>query len=89
MKKSYNITVSGKVQNVGFRYYTARTALEFNIDGFVKNKLDGTVYIEAEGEEDALEAFIEWCRRGPDYARVDRIAIQEQPIMNYEGFRVK
>jgi len=81
--------VTGKVQNVGFRYYTARTAQEFNIGGFVKNEPDGSVYIEAEGEDDALETFISWCRRGPQWARVDRFDIQEQPLMNYKGFRVK
>jgi acylphosphatase len=89
MKKSYRITVSGKVQNVGFRFYTAKTAGEFNIEGFVKNEPDGSVYIEAEGEEDALEAFMHWCRVGPQWARVDRFDIQEQPLMNHRGFRVR
>ena len=89
MKKSCRITVSGKVQNVGFRYYTARTAQEFKVDGYVRNEPDGTVYIEAEGESDALDIFTEWCRRGPQWARVDRFDIQEQPLMNYKGFRVR
>lgn len=89
MKKSYRITISGKVQNVGFRYYSVRTAMEFNIVGYVKNLPDGTVYIEAEGESVALELFTEWCRRGPEWSRVDRFDIQEQPLMNFDGFRVK
>jgi acylphosphatase len=89
LKKSYRITVSGKVQNVGFRFYTARTALEFGIAGFVKNELDGTVYIEAEGEATALDSFTEWCRRGPEWARVDRFEVQEQPVMGFKGFNVK
>jgi acylphosphatase len=89
MKTSYRITVSGKVQNVGFRYYTARTAQEFNIDGLVRNEPDGTVYIEAEGEKDALDGFVSWCRRGPQWARVDGFDIQEQPAMNYKGFNVR
>jgi acylphosphatase len=89
MKKSYRITVYGKVQNVGFRFYTSRTAMEFNISGFVMNEPDGSVYIEAEGDADAVDLFISWCRRGPQYARVDRFDIQEQPLMNYKGFRVK
>jgi acylphosphatase len=89
MKMSYRITVSGKVQNVGFRYHTDRMAQEFDIDGFVRNETDGSVYIEAEGEKDALETFVHWCRRGPQRARVDRFDFQEQPLMNYKGFRVK
>ena len=89
MKKSCRIRVTGKVQNVGFRFYTVRTAQEFNISGFVKNQPDGTVYIEAEGEKDALEGFVEWCRRGPQWARVEGFDIQEQPIVGYNGFIVK
>ena len=89
MKASYRITVTGKVQNVGFRYYTARTAQEFNIVGFVRNMPDGSVHIEAEGEKEALEAFTSWCRRGPQWARVDQFDIQEQPLMNHAGFNVK
>jgi acylphosphatase len=89
MKMSYRIMVSGKVQNVGFRYYTARMAQDFKIDGFVKNEPDGSVYIEAEGEKEAMETFIYWCRRGPQWARVDQFDTQQQPLMNYIGFRVK
>jgi acylphosphatase len=89
MKTGYAIRVTGKVQNVGFRFYTIKTANEFNISGFVKNEPDGTVYIEAEGENDMLEAFIHWCRRGPEWARVDRFELQEQPVMNYKEFKVK
>ena len=89
MKMSYRITVHGKVQNVGFRFYTARTAQEFKIEGDVQNEPDGSVYIEAEGEKDALETFVSWCHRGPQWARVDQIDIQEQPLMNYKGFQVK
>jgi len=89
MKKSYSIRVTGKVQNVGFRFYTQKTAMEFNILGFVKNENDGSVYIEAEGESDALEAFIHWCRKGPEWARVDSFDIQEQPLMKYKDFTVR
>ena len=89
MKTGYRIRVTGKVQNVGFRFYTARTALEFNISGFVKNQTDGSVYIEAEGEADAMESFLHWCRQGPQWARVEKFDIQEQPVMGYEGFKVQ
>ena len=89
MKKSCRISVHGKVQNVGFRFYTARMAQDFNISGFVKNEPDGSVYIEAEGDEADLETFMEWCRRGPQWARVDKFDIQDQPLMNFRDFKVK
>jgi acylphosphatase len=89
VKKSYAITVSGKVQNVGFRYYTVQAAMQFGVNGFVKNQYDGTVYIEAEGEQDAMEAFLAWCRRGPQWVRVEGFNVQEQPVMGYKGFTVR
>ena len=89
MKWSCRISVYGKVQNVGFRFYTARTAADFNISGFVKNEPGGSVYIEAEGEEADLEVFMEWCRRGPQWARIERFDTQDQPVMGFTGFKVK
>ena len=54
------MTVTGRVQNVGFRYYTRKTAHEFGLMGFVRNQTDGSVYIEAEGDEQAIARFITW-----------------------------
>ena len=89
MIKNKIITISGRVQNVGFRYYTNQAARKYNISGFAKNQSDGSVYIEAEGEEGNLDIFIEWCKNGPTWARIDKINIQEGTIMNYSSFLVK
>ncbi len=89
MKKSMQIQVSGKVQNVGFRYYTRKAASEMGINGFVKNRSDGSVYIEAEGEEQDLGHFITWCHRGPAWARVESVDVQEQPLQGFTGFSVR
>ena len=88
MKKNIIIKIIGKVQNVGFRYYTHKTAIRLNINGFVSNKTDGTVYIEAEGEENNLEQFIDWCRIGPSWARVDDVHIQDGVVCGYDNFRI-
>ena len=50
--------VSGRVQGVGFRYYVEDIALGMNISGWVRNLSDGTVEIDAEGEEDKLKKFL-------------------------------
>lgn len=89
MIKSFSITVTGRVQNVGFRYYTQKSANEMGISGFVKNRSDGSVYIEAEGAESALASFIVWCHRGPAWARVEEVQVQEQPVQDYKGFNVR
>lgn len=83
------ITISGRVQGVGFRYHTQKKAEQYSIKGFVKNQPDGSVYIEAEGEETDLERFLMWCYDGPTWARVDDVKIQESPVQNFKGFSVK
>lgn len=84
--KAVSIQVYGKVQGVGFRYHTRKAAQRFGVNGFVKNQVDGTVYVEAEGEELAVDLFCDWCRNGPDWARVTDVNIQNQPIVGYVGF---
>ena len=89
MKKSIIIKVSGKVQNVGFRFYTKKTAKGLGVTGYVKNLPDASVYIEAEAEDYIIDQFVEWCRKGPSWARVEKINIQENDIMDYHGFSIR
>ena len=89
MPKSISIHITGRVQGVGFRYHTRNKAQEFNIKGFAKNEPDGSVYIEAEGEEPDLEQFMDWCRSGPRLARVDSFCTKPIPLKDYTGFAVK
>ena len=81
--------VYGKVQNVGFRFYTHKKALSYQIKGFVKNEPNGSVYIEAEGELINMQAFESWCKQGPNWARVHDFKSNEAPIMNYTKFLIK
>jgi acylphosphatase len=81
--------ISGRVQNVGFRYNTRKTAENYQISGFVKNRPDGAVYVEATGNEADLDQFILWCHRGPAWARVDRVQIQNLPFQEFDGFKVR
>jgi acylphosphatase len=81
--------VYGKVQNVGFRFYTHKTALKYKIKGFVKNEADGSVYIEAEGEALNMIAFESWCKQGPSWARVKEVKSFEQAPFNFTEFLIK
>ncbi|MCX8172527.1 MAG: acylphosphatase [Archaeoglobaceae archaeon] len=87
--KALEIYVSGVVQGVGFRYYTAKIAKELGIKGFVKNLSDGRVYIYAVGEEKALEKFISSVRHGPPLAVVRDVEIKEAKILEFERFEVR
>lgn len=89
MLKAVIIQVFGRVQGVGFRFYTEEKAKEFNIAGFVQNKGDGSVYIEAEGSADELDAFVEWCKKGPRWANVRDCIVSEMPPLQRKGFVVR
>ncbi len=85
----YNITISGYVQGVGYRYSTVKIARSLDIKGFVKNLPDGKVYIEAEGTKEHLEKLIDWCHIGPRYSNVYQVYWENSEIKNYSGFDVK
>jgi acylphosphatase len=89
MIKHYNINIYGRVQGVAFRYFTKQKAIELRVSGFVKNMQDGSVYIEAEAEEEILDQFYLWCTKGPSSARVDKIIFSESNISNFVDFKIK
>lgn len=87
--KHLNISINGMVQGVGFRYQARSNARYMNIRGFVRNEPDGSVYIEAEGNEEDLRRFVQWCREGPGSARVDDVSVTQGAIKNFRGFDVR
>ncbi|CAM2007940.1 acylphosphatase [Acanthopleuribacter pedis] len=68
--------VHGRVQGVGFRYFTQTTARRLGIRGWVKNEADGTVSGFAVAEVAPLQAFIQALHQGPPYSRVDQVETQ-------------
>ncbi len=88
MKKAVSLTITGKVQNVGFRHHTVKQAEKHHIKGYVKNMPDGSVHVDAEGEEENLDHFILWCHEGPTWARVDHVHVQDTQPQGYEKFDV-
>lgn len=89
MIKRIAVKIEGRVQNVGFRYYTVRTARQFNVHGFVRNEPDGSVYAEAEGEEENLAGFATWCHQGPQWSRVDHVQTHDLPVTGSRGFDIR
>ncbi len=88
--KAVILKVYGKVQGVGFRFYTQKRAQELSLKGFVQNKTDGSVYIEAEGETEQIEMFVLWCDEGPSWARVTKVEKQFVPVLERdEGFFIR
>jgi len=73
MQRIY-VRVVGVVQGVWFRKSTQQQALRLGLTGWVRNCSDGSVQLEAQGDENALNALCAWCRRGPPAARVDELS---------------
>lgn len=82
--------VEGIVQGVGFRYFAQSEAGALGVDGWVKNLRDGSVEFEAEGEEGAVNGFIDALRNNHPWSRVDDIKLNSLPFSNTEdGFKIK
>jgi acylphosphatase len=86
--KHVDIRVVGLVQGVFFRVSTQRSAESLGVTGTVRNDADGSVVIEAEGSDAAIERFVAWCRRGPSRARVDRLVVVEGKPQGYRDFSI-
>ncbi len=77
------------MQGVGFRYYVLQKALALNIRGFVQNRPDGSVYVEAEADTENLKAFAEQCRQGPPFSAVREVEITQLPPKGYKVFEIR
>jgi acylphosphatase len=88
MIKHLSIKISGRVQGVFFRASTRQKAEELGIKGFVRNEPDGSVYVEAEASSEKLNEFVEWCKKGPSAARVDRCEVGEGEIVPFKSFSI-
>ena len=73
------VRIHGKVQGVWFRAWTEETAIRLGLQGWVRNRRDGTVEALFDGAVDAVEAMLEACREGPRLAQVTSVEGHEQP----------
>lgn len=72
-----HLTITGRVQGVGFRFHMERKAREFGVTGWVRNRLDGSVEAMIQGGSGAVDAMITWSQRGPRSAVVAEVRIDE------------
>ena len=89
MKKRGHWIVEGRVQGVCYRMLAQEEAERLSLTGFVRNRRDGAVEVVAEGEEQVLVCFLEWCRRGPPYATVTDVKVEySEPTNEFDTFSV-
>ena len=89
MRVARRYIISGRVQGVGFRFFTEAAAMHEVIDGWVRNLPDGRVEVAAEGDADAMDRFERSVRHGPPGARVDDVDVTENVPTGATGFRTR
>lgn len=84
------VIITGKVQGVGFRNFTQLNARQLGINGYAKNLPNGTVEVVAESDKARLDTLVALLKKGPRYARVDSLDIDERPFTGeYENFGIR
>lgn len=73
------VKIRGRVQGVGFRYWTMREAIRLGVTGWVRNRRDGSVEALFAGPADVVADMMARCQKGPESAHVD--AVEDQPVM--------
>jgi acylphosphatase len=85
MVRRVHAIVSGRVQGVAFRAATRHEARRLGLVGWVRNRDDGTVELEAEGADEPIAALMAWCEHGPPAARVTRVASSDVAAVGREA----
>jgi acylphosphatase len=83
------VVVRGHVQGVFFRDSVRRLAKRYGVTGWVENRRDGAVGAVFEGDPDAVDRLVDFCRRGPRGARVDEVEVVEEQPVDESGFAVR
>jgi acylphosphatase len=90
MRVARRFLISGRVQGVGFRYFTEAVAQREGLHGWVRNLPDGRVEVLAEGEREAIERLEHAVRHGPAAARVDHVDVEDDvPNSRDTGFTAR
>ncbi|MEM8901422.1 MAG: acylphosphatase [Bacteroidota bacterium] len=85
--KRYKLTISGKVEGVGYRQFTRQQAFRLGLTGWVRNEHNGDVQAEVQGISSQLEELLAACKQGPPWSRVDAVKQEEiGTLENESGF---
>ncbi len=86
---SKRAVITGKVQGVFYRASAKEKAIALGVNGEVWNRADGGVELVAEGEEEQVNALLEWCRQGPPHAEVKELLAADSTVKGFKNFTVK
>lgn len=86
--KTVHLEISGKVQGVFFRASAKEIADSYKISGWIKNTHHRTVEAIVTGEDEGVLKFIDWCKQGPEKARVENVSFSETQLQIFKEFKV-
>jgi acylphosphatase len=89
MATAVTVKVTGRVQGVAFRWYTLQEAERLGVKGWVRNEPDGSVLAHYEGEDDAVEEMLTWCREGSPSATVHHVEVRDVEPTRHGSFEVR
>jgi acylphosphatase len=81
--------VTGLVQGVGFRWSAREAAQRLGVTGWARNRLDGSVEVEVEGEQEQVERMLDWLRTGPPGSSVEAVQESEATPDGDDAFRIR
>jgi acylphosphatase len=88
-QRSVHVMIAGRVQGVGYRAWTAATARDLGLSGWVRNRREGTVEAVFEGTDAQLAEMLQRCRRGPRDANVTHIEVIGDGVGAHQSFEVR
>lgn len=87
--RTVHLLIRGKVQGVFYRATAKERADGLELKGWIKNTKTGDVEAVVSGTDDAVNAFIDWCHKGPDKANVTEVIVTEREKEQFENFRIQ
>lgn len=88
MKKAARVYIFGTVQGISFRNFVKENADKFGVNGYVRNKEDGSLEVWFEGDLEAVNQMIELCKKGPSQAIIKRLDIVEEKMQDLKDFKI-
>ncbi|KAB1649464.1 acylphosphatase [Pseudoclavibacter endophyticus] len=82
------VVVHGVVQGVGFRWAAREAAARFGVSGTARNRSDGTVEVQVEGQRQQVDAMLQWLAHGPSTSMVERVDTRDVPPRGESGFHI-
>jgi acylphosphatase len=86
--ETLHLLISGKVQGVFFRETSKKVAQRLSITGWIKNRHDEKVEAMISGHENDVKAFVDWCKSGPDRAKVEEVIVSKKEHTSFKKFEI-